>query len=274
MVTRAASRDGTPIGYRTTGTGPGLVVIHGAMESAKDYEKLAQALADEFTVHAFDRRGRGRSGPHTAEHNLGTEVEDVEAVVAATGSQRLFGVGSGGLIALESARVLPSVTHVAAYQPSAHLPHRKPVFERFEAEVADGRRADALVTLLKGAGVGPLWLRLQPRPLLTVLLRYLVQEDAQNQTGLLSTVPHDFRVAGEVHANLERFNTLKATVALMGGSKAPRFLKDAMATVGTFIPHVTELRGAAHNSPIRRPELVVPELKRFFSSGSARARTP
>ncbi|WP_052685059.1 alpha/beta fold hydrolase [Lentzea aerocolonigenes] len=275
MVTQATSRDGTPIGYRTTGAGPGVVVVHGAMESSKDYEKLARALADEFTVHFLDRRGRGGSGPHTAEHSLKTEVEDVEAVVAATRSRRLFGVGSGGLIALESALLLPGITHVAAYQLPVHLPHKKHVLEQFENEVADGKKAEALVTVLKGVGVGPRWLRVLPRPLLTALLRKLIREDQEELTRLLPTVPQDFRIVGEAHANLERFNALTANVALMGGSKAPRYLKDAQATVGAFIPlaAVAELRGADHNSAIRGPQLVVPELRKFLSSGSARART-
>ena len=55
------SRDGTVIKYHRLGHGPGLVVLHGAMESAQSHSLLAKALADSFTVCVPDRR----------EHTLG-----------------------------------------------------------------------------------------------------------------------------------------------------------------------------------------------------------
>src|SRR5438874_1780773 len=61
------SKDGTTLGYRQYGQpshGPGVVLLHGAMESAQSHEQLAQALDDAFTVFVPDRRGRGLSGPY------------------------------------------------------------------------------------------------------------------------------------------------------------------------------------------------------------------
>lgn len=51
------------ISYRTTGTGPGLVIVPGALALATDFDRLAAALAARFTVHTIERRGRGASGP-------------------------------------------------------------------------------------------------------------------------------------------------------------------------------------------------------------------
>ena len=62
-----------------------MVLLHGGNESAASHTQLALALADEFTVYLPDRRGRGRSGPHRADHGLRTEVEDLTAVLAADG---------------------------------------------------------------------------------------------------------------------------------------------------------------------------------------------
>jgi pimeloyl-ACP methyl ester carboxylesterase len=268
---------GTQVSYRTTGTGPGLVVIHGAMETSKGYQKFAEALADEYTVHVIDRRGRGTSAPQAADHSLKTEVEDVKAVVEATGAQRLFGVSSGAVIALESALAIPGITHVVAYEPPITAPDRKRhVFERFETEVANGKTAEAMVTILIGLEVGPRWLRLLPRPLLTALVRRLADNDEEDIAGLLPTVPHDFRIVDEGSTNLERFKALDASAALFGGSRSARYLKDALATLQNLLPDAerVELRKADHNSSTESPQLVVPELKRFLSSGSARARTP
>src|SRR6266480_3974142 len=71
------SADGTRIGYRQLGQGPGLVLVHGAMQSAQSFMKLATALADTFTVYVPDRRGRGLSGPHGDHYGITTECADL-----------------------------------------------------------------------------------------------------------------------------------------------------------------------------------------------------
>jgi pimeloyl-ACP methyl ester carboxylesterase len=56
------SKDGTIIGYRQMGSGPGIIIMHGGISSSQYYMKLGAALSDEFTVYIPDRRGRGLSG--------------------------------------------------------------------------------------------------------------------------------------------------------------------------------------------------------------------
>jgi len=43
------ANDGTVIGYRQLGSGPGLVLLHGALQSAASFTDLGAALADRFT---------------------------------------------------------------------------------------------------------------------------------------------------------------------------------------------------------------------------------
>ncbi len=45
------SRDGTTIGYRQLGRGPGVIAVHGGMQAAQNLMKLARALADSFTIY-------------------------------------------------------------------------------------------------------------------------------------------------------------------------------------------------------------------------------
>src|ERR1700730_11268047 len=75
-----ASRDGTTISYRQLGDGPGVVVLHGAMESARSHVQLAEALANSFTVFLPDRRGRGLSGPNGNDYGIQKNVEDLDAL--------------------------------------------------------------------------------------------------------------------------------------------------------------------------------------------------
>ncbi len=51
------SRDGTTIGFRRIGEGPGVVLLHGGMTASQHFTRLGEALQDEFTVYVPDRRG-------------------------------------------------------------------------------------------------------------------------------------------------------------------------------------------------------------------------
>jgi pimeloyl-ACP methyl ester carboxylesterase len=64
--------------------------------------RLAALLAPRFTVTHYDRRGRGDSGD-TEPYAVEREVEDLEALVEeAGGSALLYGMSSGGALALEA----------------------------------------------------------------------------------------------------------------------------------------------------------------------------
>lgn len=103
------SQDGTTIGYRQMGNGPALILVHGGMQASQNFMRLATALADEFTVHVPDRRGRGLSGTYGNSYSIQRDVEDMEALLDKTGAHQVFGLSSGALIALQSARLLPTI---------------------------------------------------------------------------------------------------------------------------------------------------------------------
>ena len=77
-VDAVTSADGTTIGFRRYGAGPGLLLIHGGMNAAQDLADLASLLSDGFTVIVPDRRGRGvgaHSGPTTRSPKKSTTCE-------------------------------------------------------------------------------------------------------------------------------------------------------------------------------------------------------
>src|SRR5215467_10066128 len=80
------SRDGTTIGYRQLGHGPGVVLLHGANESAQSHMRLAELLADAFTLYLPDRRGRGLSGLFGTDYSMQKEIEDLDALLTKTGA--------------------------------------------------------------------------------------------------------------------------------------------------------------------------------------------
>ncbi len=115
------SKDGTTISYLSIGDGPSALVIHGILSMASDYAAFARALAEHFTVHTIERRGRGESGPQGDDYSIVKECEDVLALRAETGASLLVGHSYGGLVALEVARNNTAFTKIAVYEPGVSI---------------------------------------------------------------------------------------------------------------------------------------------------------
>ena len=62
MGKKTISADGTSLAYESTGQGPTVILVSGAMSTGGTVAPLAVALADRFRVVPYDRRGRGESG--------------------------------------------------------------------------------------------------------------------------------------------------------------------------------------------------------------------
>src|ERR1700749_1093571 len=139
------SCDGTTIGYRRLGHGPGLIAVHGGMQAAQNLMKLAMALADSFTVYLPDRRGRGLSGPPGSHYSLTAECEDIDALAQATAARNIFGLSSGPIIALRAALVLPAIDKAALYEPPLSVSGSTPTgwLARYDREVAKGALGSA-----------------------------------------------------------------------------------------------------------------------------------
>ena len=166
-----SSADGTIIGYRQLGSGPAVLVLHGGMQTSQHMLKLASTLSAAFTVYLPDRRGRGLSGGHGDDVGVMREVEDLQALVTATGASRAFGLSSGALVVLRTALVSPTLERVALYEPPLSVDGSAPTDwgPRFDREIAAGKPASALVTALKGTRTEPVLGRL-PRLVLVPLL--------------------------------------------------------------------------------------------------------
>jgi len=274
------SRDGTTIGYRQLGQGPGLVVLHGAMESAQSHLQLAEALADAYTVYLPDRRGRGLSGPYGRDYSVQEEVEDLDALLSKTGAHYVFGVSSGAIISLRAALTLPAIQKAAIFEPPLMFSGSAPTrwLTRFDNEMAQGKVAAAMITGMKGAQMGPPMLNLIPRWLLERMTTMMMASEDKKASGdditmrmLAPTLHYDFQLVIEMDGALESFRTLPAEVLLLGGSKSPAYLTRAVDALEKVLPHVrrVEFPGLGHeasgNTDRRgQPERVAQELRRFF----------
>jgi pimeloyl-ACP methyl ester carboxylesterase len=274
------SKDGTTIGYRQLGRGPGLVVLHGAMESAQSHMQLAQALADTYTVYLPDRRGRGLSGPYGSRDGVQQDVEDMDALLTKTGAHDVFGVSSGAIISLQAALTLPAIHRAAIFEPPFMFDGSAPTawLTRFDHEMSQGKVAAAMITGMKGAEMGPPMLNLIPRWLLERMTTMMMASEDKKASGddvtmrlLAPTLHYDFQLVIEMDGALERFRAVRAEVLLLGGSKSPAYLTSAVDALEKVLPHVTrvEFPGLGHeasgNADRRgQPERVAQELRRFF----------
>ena len=116
-MAQVISKDGTKIVYDKAGQGPAVVLVEGATATRGSFEELANLLAPNFTVYYYDRRGRGDSSD-TLPYSLDKEIEDIEALIdEAGGSAYVYGISSGGALALEAASKLGSkVRKLAIYE--------------------------------------------------------------------------------------------------------------------------------------------------------------
>jgi pimeloyl-ACP methyl ester carboxylesterase len=114
-VTTVRSSDGAPIGWRTVGAGPDVLIVHGSIATGEQWAGVGAALAARgFACHLMDRRGRGLSGNADA-YSIAQEADDIAAVIEALPpGATLVAHSYGGLCALEALRrELP----VVLYEP-------------------------------------------------------------------------------------------------------------------------------------------------------------
>ncbi|WP_336214076.1 alpha/beta fold hydrolase [Nonomuraea sp. LPB2021202275-12-8] len=154
------SADGTTIAYERTGSGPALVLVDGAMcyRGAGPMRPLAAHLRDAFTVHTYDRRGRGESSD-TMPYAAAREVEDLQAVIAQAGGEAcVYGISSGAALALLTAAAGPGITKLALYEPP-YLAEvdgdtgTKAYTERLHELLDAGRAGDAVALFMTNVGV-------------------------------------------------------------------------------------------------------------------------
>jgi pimeloyl-ACP methyl ester carboxylesterase len=281
VLASVTSRDGTTIGYRRFGSGgPGLILLHGSASSGAHHTELARLLADAFTVIVPDRRGRGLSGPNRPGDVLEQEIEDVAALVEATGVDRLWGVSSGAALALNAARVNPAIRKLAVYDP-AMLPDRATaaaILRRFDEEMARGQVGRAMVTAMRGAEMGPGWMRALPTPILTRLVAMGMRQEANKPAGdyptmgeLAPTIHNDFAIVTASSGRADDYRSIAADVLLMGGGKSPAFLKQALTDLARVLPNAKRIElaaldhAASWNRDVRgNPAPIAAELRRFF----------
>ncbi|MFJ8112189.1 alpha/beta fold hydrolase [Streptomyces sp. NPDC096132] len=258
MDKKTISRDGTELAYARAGQGPAVILVSGAMSTGGTVAPLGGLLAHRFTVLWYDRRGRGGSGD-TAPFAVEREVEDLAALIEAAGGEAsLYGISSGGALALRAAASGLPVRRVAVYEtPYADFQEggaedRAAYTERLTEALAQGRRGDAVELFLRLTGLAeemiqrarqsPMWAGME------AIAPTLAYDDAAMAGGL---VPR------------EQLAAIGVPVLAVVGGDSPAWLREATRAVAEVVPHGTyrSLEGQTH---MVDPNVLAPVLAEFF----------
>ncbi|WP_030264823.1 alpha/beta fold hydrolase [Streptomyces sp. NRRL B-24484] len=250
------SADGTRIAYQSGGRGPALVLVDGAL-CHRSSGPLAALLERDFTVYAYDRRGRGESGD-TAPFAVDREIEDLRAVVAAAGGRAaVHGISSGAALVLRAAAVEPGITRISLYEPpfvaeAGRAAEAKEYSARLQELLSAGRRGDAVALFLAHVGVpapAVAAMRGQPHwPAFEAIAPTLGYDDAVLADGF---VPRDLARQVGVPA-----------LVLAGGASPPE-LRAAARAAAEALPDAVH-RTLADQTHDVAAEALAPVLAEFF----------
>jgi pimeloyl-ACP methyl ester carboxylesterase len=215
------SRDGVKIGYLSMGSGLSVLVIPGALSVAAGYAAFASALAEHFSVHIIERRGRGSSSPQGDDYSIRKECEDVLALQQETGASFVVGHSFGGLVALEVARNNPAFTKLAVYEPGVSISGSIPMgwMPRYEKKLAEKKYLDAFVEFI--IATGPAQIHKIPHWYMKLLLPFIMRSHERKlMLGLLSESLREHQEVARLDSSYKNYQEISADVLLMYGGKS------------------------------------------------------
>ena len=95
--------------YRSAGSGPVLVLIHGITSTSATWAYVLPSLAEHFTVIAPDLIGHGESAKPRGDYSLGAYAAGIRDLLIALGHKRATFVGHslGGGVAMQLSYLFP-----------------------------------------------------------------------------------------------------------------------------------------------------------------------
>jgi pimeloyl-ACP methyl ester carboxylesterase len=261
------SSDGIRIGYRRTGDGPPLVLVHGGTADHTRWRTVTSDLEQWASVYAMDRRGRGGSGDAT-DYAIEQEFADVAAVVrtaaeSAGGPVDLVGHSFGAVCALGGARLAPdAVRRLVLYEPpigpaAATVAHD--LVARLEELLAQGKREELLVTFFREE------VRVPPDEL--EMLRSLPAWPAR--IAAAHTLPRELRAVTTFDPDADWFAPVTTPTLLLLGGDSPAAVAGGTDLVARALPdaRIEIMPGQQHLAMDTAPA-VFTRLVRDFVAGA------
>ncbi|MEU7982069.1 alpha/beta hydrolase [Micromonospora sp. NPDC049081] len=267
---RVPAADDAEIVLHSTGSGPGIIVVHGGGVTIEVYRRLAVRLADRFTVHLYNRRGRADAAARAEPYDGEQDVDDLAALLTATGVGNVLGHSGGGFVALRAAaRGLP-IDRLALYDPAVQVNGLFPLdwvpAARAAAHAGDIARAMAIT----GAGLNTqsATSRLPLAVQVAICRLFLRTPIGRTMGDLLPTTLDESALIQQHDSSPQRWAGITAEVLLAYGGSGPPYYRPTNEALARVMPHARTLAvpRAGHDALNRAPRHLVDALADFFAT--------
>jgi pimeloyl-ACP methyl ester carboxylesterase len=253
---RVQTSSGITVSFDRYGSGPMLVLIHGAFsDHVTNWQECKGMLAERFTCVTVARRGRGETTA-TQHHSVADEVADVVAVLRDIGEPVfLLGHSHGAICALDAAAQYPDgVRKLVLYEPPDPplvLPHDLPKLEKY----ADAGDWDGLVESFMQI------LQVRPDEIAEIKLTPFWAVWTSDAKASINEI----RAFAQYKFDADKYRNLNMPVQLLVGSESPRDLY-ATDMLSAVLPdaRIAVLEGAAHEGMTMVPEQFVQRVTEFL----------
>lgn len=251
------ANSGCPVSYQKRGSGPALVLIHGAFSDHRtNWEFVTPFWEPRFTLYAIARRGRGAT-PDTPGRSLEDDARDAVVLIDSLREPVfLLGHSYGAHVALAVAAAVPAlVRKLVLYEPPWTSLIASSVMAAFQVLAAAGEWDRLAVAFFRDVLSVPIdeIEELRRSPLWPPIVA-----DGPASLG-------DFRALGQYRFQPDDFLSLATPVLLQIGTESPRYLyaTDALRAV---LPHarIGELRGQAHEAMTTAPRQYAEAVRSFL----------
>lgn len=258
------SKDGVSISVQKSGSGPPLLLIHGAaVDSSAAWSRVLPMLTEGFTVYAMTRRGRPPSGDATM-HAVSAEVEDLVAVDGSIGEPFVLLAHSfGALITLAALNRLKNVKRLILYEPPVFEFPRTPRYQEIlvwlDRALKSGDREEVVTIFLRDQ-VGTeesILARLRLLPLWDVFKR------------MADTLPREARVVNTFRVDADLLGQWKVPTTMLLGGQSPAEVRDGTMFICRSIAgcDVVILEGQGHSAMLSAPDLFASKVVELAREG-------
>jgi pimeloyl-ACP methyl ester carboxylesterase len=253
------SKDGTLIGFRVSGAGPALLLVHGATADHMRWSAISAKFEPHFTVYAMDRRGRGESGD-TPPYHYQREAEDIAAVVESIGEPvNVLGHSYGGMLSLEAALLTGKIRRLILYEsplPSDSSSISESTLERMQALADQGEFEAALEVFFREVVEMPEY----------ELKDYRQLPMWHRRIKLVPTISRELQVERQTGYDVGKFSNLQVPALLLLGGDSPEIMKQNTARIDAVLPNskVAVLPGQGHIAMDTAPDLFASQVLDFL----------
>ena len=263
--------------YRTAGSGPVVLLIHGMAGSATTWKHVMPALSRDFTVVAPDLLGHGLSDKEPDDYSLGAFASLLRDLLVALGHERATIVGQslGGGVAMQFSYQYPERTERLVLVGSGGLgPEVNPIL-RFltlpgSAAVLRLACAERVRGTIESVGSGAARLGLRPAPVVAELWRsYASLADDAARRAFLRTLRAVVDPRGQAVSASNRLHLAAGVPTLIvWGDADPIIPVDHAHAAHASIPgsRLEIFEGVGHYPHCEAPERFVEVLSDFIET--------